>query len=128
MTRYRYAARALFLAGTACVVTPALAQPEPIAVPEPQEAQDPEAEPENVIVVVGSQIKGSKITDTLPVTVVDMDAIDNIAPSSGDELFRAIPQSGDVGFNEQRTTGGINDARGDRHLVCSCPPIEAYQE
>ena len=113
MTRYRYAARALFLAGTACVVTPALAQPEPIAVPEPQEAQDPEAEPENVIVVVGSQIKGSKITDTLPVTVVDMDAIDNIAPSSGDELFRAIPQSGDVGFNEQRTTGGINDARGD---------------
>ncbi|MEL7782859.1 TonB-dependent receptor plug domain-containing protein [Citromicrobium bathyomarinum] len=66
-----------------------------------------------MIVVVGSQIKGSKITDTLPVTVVDMDAIDNIAPSSGDELFRAIPQSGDVGFNEQRTTGGINDARGD---------------
>ena len=24
--------------------------------------------------------------------------------------------------------GRINDARGDRHLVCSCPPIEAYQE
>ena len=102
--------RAALLAGTACLASPALAQPEPVAVPEPQEATD---QPLNEIVVVGSQIKGSKITDTLPVTVLDMDAIDGIGASSGDELFRAIPQAGDVGFNEQRTTGGINDARGD---------------
>lgn len=102
--------RAALLAGTACLAAPALAQPEPVAVPEPQEATE---EPVNEIVVVGSQIKGSKITDTLPVTVLDMDAIDAIGASSGDELFRAIPQAGDVGFNEQRTTGGINDARGD---------------
>ena len=105
------APRALLMAGTACLAAPVLAQPEPVAVPEPQEAADPEASTE--IVVVGSQIKGSKITDTLPVTVLDMDAIDAIGASSGDELFRAIPQAGDVGFNEQRTTGGINDARGD---------------
>ena len=102
--------RAALLAGTACLAVPALAQPEPVAVPVPQEATE---EPVNEIVVVGSQIKGSKITDALPVTVLDMDAIDAIGASSGDELFRAIPQAGDVGFNEQRTTGGINDARGD---------------
>ena len=32
---------------------------------------------------------------------------------SGDELFRAIPQAGDVQFQEARTTGNLNDARGD---------------
>ncbi|RXZ66416.1 TonB-dependent receptor domain-containing protein [Pelagerythrobacter rhizovicinus] len=100
--------RAFFMATTAGLAAPALAQPEPVAVPEPQEAEE-NAE----IVVVGTQIRGSKITETLPVTVLDADGIDAIAASSGDELFRAIPQAGDVGFNEQRTTGGINDARGD---------------
>lgn len=24
--------------------------------------------------------------------------------------------------------GRINDAHGDRHLICSCPPVEAYQD
>src|SRR5215217_7216095 len=33
--------------------------------------------------------------------------------TSGDELFRSIPQAGDVSFNEARSDGGINDARGD---------------
>ncbi len=116
MIRYRHAARALFLAGTACIITPALAQPAAIAVPEPEEAEEEApAEPvgEVEIVVVGSQIRGSKITETLPVTVLEADDIDAISASSGDDLFRAIPQAGDVGFNEQRTTGGINDARGD---------------
>lgn len=109
MTRSkRILMRAFFMATTAGFAAPALAQPDPVAVPEPQEAEE-NAE----IVVVGTQIKGSKITDTLPVTVLDADGIDAIAASSGDELFRAIPQAGDVGFNEQRTTGGINDARGD---------------
>jgi outer membrane receptor for ferrienterochelin and colicin len=32
---------------------------------------------------------------------------------SGDELFRSIPQAGDVQFQEARTTGNLNDARGD---------------
>lgn len=109
MTRSkRILMRAFFMATTAGFAAPAFAQPDPVAVPEPQEAEE-NAE----IVVVGTQIKGSKITDTLPVTVLDADGIDAIAASSGDELFRAIPQAGDVGFNEQRTTGGINDARGD---------------
>ena len=120
--RHSNIVRAILLAGTAGLTTAAYAQAEPIAVPEPAEAQEAEAQeaqaeeqadPETVIFVVGSQIKGSRITDTLPVTVLDADAIDNISASSGDELFRAIPQAGDVGFNEQRTTGGINDARGD---------------
>lgn len=111
MTKSRFGPRAIFMAGTALMSSVALAQPAPIAVPEPQEAEKPE--PPSEIIVVGTQIRGSSITGALPVTVLDADAIDSIAASSGDELFRAIPQAGDVGFNEQRTTGGINDARGD---------------
>jgi outer membrane receptor protein involved in Fe transport len=68
---------------------------------------------EDEIVVVGTQIRGAQLTDVLPVTVLGEDEIDAVAPTSGDELFRSIPQAGDVTFNESRLTGGINDARGD---------------
>lgn len=68
---------------------------------------------ENVIVVTGSQIKGARIDDILPVTKVGENLIEAISPSSGDELFRAIPQAGAVAFNDYTTSGGINSARGD---------------
>lgn len=66
-----------------------------------------------VIVVTGTQIQGAQVDDVLPVTVVGEELIDAIDPSSGDEIFRAIPQAGSVEFNEQNTTGGVNSARGD---------------
>lgn len=66
-----------------------------------------------VIVVTGTQIRGAQVDDVLPVTVVDEELIDSIDPSSGDEIFRAIPQAGSVEFNEQSTAGGVNGARGD---------------
>ncbi len=74
-----------------------------------QEAEDTTP----VIVVTGSQIRGAQVDDVLPVTVVGEDLIDSIDPSSGDEIFRAIPQAGSVEFNEQSTAGGVNGARGD---------------
>ncbi|MXP29562.1 TonB-dependent receptor [Porphyrobacter algicida] len=77
------------------------------------EAASSDVATNNVIVVTGTQIKGAHIDDVLPVTVVSQQDIDAINPSSGDELFRAIPQAGAVAFNEQNTTGGINSSRGD---------------
>jgi len=68
---------------------------------------------EQSIVVTGSRIEGSSITDVLPVTVADRDYIDATGAVSGDELFSSLPQTGFVAFNESRTTGGVNDARGD---------------
>ncbi|WP_235901011.1 TonB-dependent receptor domain-containing protein [Pontixanthobacter aquaemixtae] len=68
---------------------------------------------ETEIVVVGTQIQGAQINDVLPVTVLDETSIENVGASSGDELFRAIPQAGVAAFNEQNTTGGVNGARGD---------------
>lgn len=64
------------------------------------------------IVVTGTQIQGAKINDVLPVTVVDEIDIANVAATSGDELFRSIPQAGGVAFNEQNDTT-VNNARGD---------------
>jgi iron complex outermembrane recepter protein len=68
--------------------------------------------PEREIIVTGTQIQGAKINDVLPVTVVDEVDIQNIAATSGDELFRAIPQAGGVAFNEQNDVTS-NNARGD---------------
>jgi outer membrane receptor protein involved in Fe transport len=65
------------------------------------------------IVVVGSQIKGAKINEALPVTVVSTQDIKSSAAVSGDDLFRSIPQFGDVQFNSQYLPGSSNAARGD---------------
>ena len=89
---------------------PAPAQAPPSAVAATTSATDPQNEE---IVVVGSQIRGADVTDILPVTVLESDDIDATGAGTGDELFRSIPQAGDVAFNEGRDTGGINDARGD---------------
>jgi outer membrane receptor protein involved in Fe transport len=81
------------------------------AAPPPPPAQS-DADLEREIVVTGTQIQGAKINDVLPVTVVDEIDIQNVAPTSGDELFRAIPQAGGVAFNEQNDVTS-NNARGD---------------
>lgn len=73
----------------------------------------PAAQPIQEIVVVGSQIRGAKLTGALPVTVLGREEIAATGAVSGDELFRAIPQAGDVQFQSARTTGNLNDARGD---------------
>lgn len=65
------------------------------------------------IVVVGSQIEGAKVTAALPVTVVDAAQLDSVAATSGDDLFRSIPQMGDVSFNSSYLPNSSNSARGD---------------
>ena len=65
------------------------------------------------LVVVGSQIQGAKVTAALPVTVVSADDIEATAATSGDDLFRSIPQMGDVSFNSAYLPNSSNSARGD---------------
>lgn len=66
------------------------------------------------VVVVGSRIRGTRINEALPVTVVDQSDLDAIGAADGDDLYRSIAQMGDVGFNEADSdNGGINNARGD---------------
>lgn len=65
------------------------------------------------VVVVGSQIKGAKVNAALPVTLVGEDQIRASGAVSGDDLFRTIPQMGDVNFNSQYLPTTSNSARGD---------------
>lgn len=88
------------------------------AAQQPATAQTPAAEEQLAeVVIVGSQIRGTRITEVLPVTVVEKEDIIATAAVSGDDLFRSIPQAGDVQFQEARTTGNLNDARGDTSSV-----------
>lgn len=108
--------RLAFMCGCSLIATTgALAQDETLieeAAAEPDRPAQAGTEG-NVIVVTGSQIKGARIDDILPVTKVGENLIEAANPSSGDELFRAIPQAGSVSFNDYTTSGGINSARGD---------------
>jgi iron complex outermembrane recepter protein len=79
-------------------------------------ASDEEAAADD-IVVVGSRIEGSKVAETLPISVLNEDRIAATGSVSGDDLFRSIPQAGDVQFQEARTTGNLNDARGDNASI-----------
>ncbi|MBO9560795.1 MAG: TonB-dependent receptor [Caulobacter sp.] len=75
-------------------------------------AQDDAAAVEE-IVVVGTRIEGSKVTAALPVTSIDAKQIEAIGATSGDDLFRAIPQMGDVNYNSSYIPNSSNSARGD---------------
>ena len=101
---------------------PVFAQDKPNAtedVPGLAEAQNGDGQandqpaPQKDIIVVGTQIRGAKTTAALPVTVISADQIDATGAASGDDLFRAIPQAGDVTFNESNNPQTSNAARGD---------------
>jgi len=82
-----------------------------------QDAPEPEATQVDEIVVVGSQIRGAKVTAALPVTVVGEEQILASAATSGDDLIRSIPQMGDVTFNSSYLPASSNSARGDTGSV-----------
>ena len=109
--RIKMMVRVALLCSASLWTVPALAQTSPATPDQPEDAAAP-AEQDDAIVVVGSQIQGAKINDILPVTVLDEKAIENVGASSGDELFRSIPQAGTVAFNEQNAST-VNNARGD---------------
>ena len=69
------------------------------------------------VVVVGSRIKGAAAAGALPVSVLSEERVAATGSVSGDDLFRSIPQAGDVQFQEARTTGNLNDARGDNASI-----------
>ncbi|MEP1385009.1 MAG: TonB-dependent receptor, partial [Paraglaciecola sp.] len=76
------------------------------------ETENTEADEER-ITVVGSRIAGAYVGDALPVSVIGADEIEAIGAVSGDELFRSIPQFGDVSFNQTSGQVSSNFARGD---------------
>ncbi|MDF2385644.1 TonB-dependent receptor [Nostoc ellipsosporum NOK] len=95
------------------------AQAQEAPAPASQEAQATQegSAATDEIVVVGTQIKGASTTAALPVSVIDANQIDATGALSGDELFRSIPQAGDVTFNEANNPQTSNAARGDVNSI-----------
>lgn len=67
---------------------------------------------ETVIIVTGSNIQGSRATETLPITIINQNDIDAIGAIDGDDLIRSLPTQGAVDFRND-LTGTVNNARGD---------------
>jgi outer membrane receptor protein involved in Fe transport len=78
-------------------------------------SQDAESNDSDVeeVVVVGSQIKGAKITGALPVSIISADDMDALGVDSGDELLDNIAELGQNTFNQNEFSGGYNASRGD---------------
>ena len=108
--------RALF-ATTASAVLLAMAGPALAQNGQPSAQTRDDASKVEDVVVVGSQIRGASTTAALPVVVFDQEQIDAIGATSGDELFRSIPQMGDVLFEAANNPQTSNSARGDVNSV-----------
>jgi iron complex outermembrane recepter protein len=69
-----------------------------------------------VITVVGSNIANGGASEALSVVTVDREVLDSIGATNGNELFRSLPQFGDVSFTEKSSTNqgrNSNAPRGD---------------
>ena len=84
----------------------------PLAVISQESDNANESEVEEVV-VVGSQIKGAKITGALPVTVITSEDIESLGVESGEELFAELAENGSNNFNQTDFSGGYNASRGD---------------
>lgn len=84
---------------------------------QPAEPAAEEASEIGDVVVVGSQIRGAKTTEALPVVNIDQEQIDAVGAVSGDDLLRSIPQMGDVLFDSANNPQTSNSARGDVNSV-----------
>ena len=76
-------------------------------------AQSETANDVEEVVVVGSQIKGAKITGALAVNVISTDEIDSLGINSGEDLVAALPEQGQNTYNQVDWSGGYNANRGD---------------
>jgi len=84
-----------------------------LALSVPLFAAEDDSEVEEVV-VVGSQIKGAKITGALPVSIVSGLDIEATGVDSGDDLLEHIAEQGQNYFNEaEDASGGVNASRGD---------------
>ncbi len=104
----------------AAIGGPALAQTPPAAggatqAQPPAKPDSAATEASKTVTITGSRI--ARLQEALPVSVIDASQIAAVGSVSGDDLFRSLPQAGDVNFQEARTAGNLNDARGDNASI-----------
>ena len=75
---------------------------------------DPDDESVEKISVVGSNLKGGPVAETLAVSVIGAEEIGQLGIDSIDDLLQLIPENGQNFFSEaENISGGVNAARGD---------------
>ena len=120
MKTIRYATLTL-LASTVLAAVDGLAQAQtPTPSGGASQGQTPAADGNAVEQIKAVTVTGSRIArlqEALPVSVLDASQISAVGSTSGDDIFRSLPQAGDVNFQEARTTGNLNDARGDNASI-----------
>lgn len=98
------ASTAAFLAGIGAF--PAAAQQT--EAPTPADA----GATEDMVIVTGTNLRGARINEALPVIVIDRAQIDSIGGIDGEDLVRSLPTNGAVAFrNDNNST--VNNVRGD---------------
>ncbi|WP_282297544.1 TonB-dependent receptor [Stenotrophomonas sp. PS02289] len=106
--------RHLVLALCTLLAPSAYAEEEAVATAEANDRAS--ARTLDKVSVLGSQIAGGGAQAALPVVAVDREQIDATGATNGNELFRSLPQFGDVAVTEKGTTNAgrnSNVARGD---------------
>lgn len=79
-----------------------------------EEKKEKKADDVERIAVVGTQIRGGQMAESLAVSVIGAEDIEQLGIDSGDELLDLIPENGQNFFSEaENISGGINSARGD---------------
>jgi iron complex outermembrane receptor protein len=101
------------LGGLGGLAVATAAQPQPVAPAEVDVAPAAGVSTLDQVTVVGSQIKGSKSAAILPVATLQTEQIEATGAVSGDDLYRSIPQMGDVSFSGTNGGNSSNYARGD---------------
>src|SRR5690606_22141545 len=91
----------------------AFAQQTDAPEPPPQPQADAAARELDAVTVVGSRLASTRTEGPSPVVVLDEEKIEATGAISGDELLQAIPQVGDMMFNNTDTAANLNAARGD---------------
>lgn len=101
------------LAGLGRAAAGAVPEQEVVASAAPAETATAPVNTLDQVTVVGTQIKGSNSANVLPVTQLDAAQIEATGAVSGDDLYRSIPQMGDVTFSGTNGGNSSNYARGD---------------
>src|SRR5690606_26700206 len=77
---------------------------------EPPQQAEATAQQLDGVVVVGSRLATTRTEGPSPVVVMDEEKIEATGAISGDELLQAIPQIGDMMFNNTDTASNLNAA------------------
>lgn len=101
------------LGGMAGMVVAQAVEPEPQAEAKVDAAANHNVSTLEQVTVVGSQIKGGNTAAILPVALLQAEQIEATGAVSGDDLYRSIPQMGDVSFSGTNGGNSSNYARGD---------------